>query len=111
MFNRLLNLPDQIQKIIWKYYFSTVLIEMYQKIFIKDPLISMIITPKKLCFYTWNDIYSLNNNYQTFIFRKKKKIEYSNWHKIRKIITDNNHDRWYISNNLLYYKTNKYYLL
>jgi len=111
MFNRLVNLPHEIQKIIWKYYFSTVLIEMYQKIFIKDPLISMTFTPKKLCFYTWNDIYSLNSNYQTFIFRKKKKIEYSNWHKIKKIITDNNDDRWYISNNLLYYKTNKYYLL
>lgn len=113
--NRLYSLPDEILKLIWKYYFDIILIEMYQKIFIRDPVISMTFTPKKLCFYTWNDYY---NNYSfknsqicEFICRNRKFKNDKVWYNMKRLIPNNSIDRWYIKNNRLYYRTTEYYLL
>ena len=113
--NRLYSLPDEILKLIWKYYFDIILIEMYQRIFIRDPVISMTFTLKKLCFYTWNDHYdnySSNSQICEFICRNRKfKNNKKIWCKMKRIIPDNSIDRWYIKKNRLYYNTDDYYLL
>jgi len=112
--NRLYSLPDEILKLIWKYYFDIILIEMYQKIFIRDPVISMTFTPKKLCFYTWNDYYdnySFKNSQICEFICRNRKFKNKVWYNMKRIIPDNSIERWYIKKNRLYYKTTDYYLL